>query len=197
MYTESKNGTKKLTTYQLTLTAVMAAVICVLGPISMAIPISPVPISLASMAVYLAVTVLGMRLGTLSCLIYLLLGLVGLPVFSGGSAGAAKLFGPTGGYLVGYLFLALIAGAFVGRYTENKWKSIAFAAPGMVLGTMVLYALGTAWLAYSAGMDFQAALWAGVIPFIPGDLVKMVIAVLLGSAVRGRLLRAGILEGNN
>ena len=197
MYTESKNGTKKLTTYQLTLTAVMAAVICVLGPISMAIPISPVPISLASMAVYLAVTVLGMKLGTLSCLIYLLLGLVGLPVFSGGSAGAAKLFGPTGGYLVGYLFLALIAGAFVGRYTENKWKSIAFAALGMVLGTMVLYALGTAWLAYSAGMDFQAALWAGVIPFIPGDLVKMVIAVLLGSAVRRRLLRAGILEGNN
>lgn len=197
MYTESKNGTKKLTTYQLTLTAVMAAVICVLGPISMAIPISPVPISLASMAVYLAVTVLGMKLGTLSCLIYLLLGLVGLPVFSGGGAGAAKLFGPTGGYLVGYLFLALIAGAFVGRYTENKWKSIAFAALGMVLGTMVLYALGTAWLAYSAGMDFQAALWAGVIPFIPGDLVKMVIAVLLGSAVRGRLLRAGILEGNN
>ena len=197
MYTESKNGTKKLTTYQLTLTAVMAAVIFVLGPISMAIPISPVPISLASMAVYLAVTVLGMKLGTLSCLIYLLLGLVGLPVFSGGSAGAAKLFGPTGGYLVGYLFLALIAGAFVGRYTENKWKSIAFAALGMVLGTMVLYALGTAWLAYSAGMDFQAALWAGVIPFIPGDLVKMVIAVLLGSAVRGRLLRAGILEGNN
>ena len=197
MYTESKNGTKKLTTYQLTLTAVMAAVICVLGPISMAIPISPVPISLASMAVYLAVTVLGMKLGTLSCLIYLLLGLVGLPVFSGGSAGAAKLFGPTGGYLVGYLFLALIAGAFVGRYTENKWKSIAFAALGMVLGTMVLYALGTAWLAYSAGMDFQAALWAGVIPFIPGDLVKMVIAVLLGSTVRGRLLRAGILEGNN
>ena len=197
MYTESKNGTKKLTTYQLTLTAVMAAVICVLGPISIAIPVSPVPISLGSMAVYLAVTVLGMKLGTLSCLIYLLLGLVGLPVFAGGSAGAAKLFGPTGGYLIGYLFLALIAGAFVGCFAENKWKNIAFAALGMILGTIVLYALGTAWLAYSAGMDFQAALWAGVIPFIPGDLVKMVIAVLLGSAVRGRLLRAGVLKGKN
>ena len=197
MYTESKNGTKKLTTYQLTLTAVMAAVICVLGPISIAIPVSPVPISLASMAVYLAVTVLGMKLGTLSCLIYLLLGLVGIPVFAGGSAGAAKLFGPTGGYLIGYLFLALIAGTFVGRFAENKWKNIAFAALGMILGTIVLYALGTAWLAYSAGMDFQAALWAGVIPFIPGDLVKMVIAVLLGSAVRGRLLRAGVLKGKN
>ena len=158
MYTESKNGTKKLTTYQLTLTAVMAAVICVLGPISMAIPISPVPISLASMAVYLAVTVLGMKLGTLSCLIYLLLGLVGLPVFSGGSAGAAKLFGPTGGYLVGYLFLALIAGAFVGRYTENKWKSIAFAALGMVLAIAFFVKLAMAYFDYRKHGQFE---WTG------------------------------------
>ena len=178
----------------MTLTAVMAAVICVLSPISLAIPVSPVPISLGSMAVYLAVTVLGMKLGTLSTLIYLLLGLVGLPVFAGYIGGAEKLFGPTGGYLIGYIFLALIAGAFVGRFAENKWKNIVFAAIGMILGTIVLYLIGTAWLAYSAGMEFQAALWAGVIPFIPGDLVKMVIAVLLGSAVRARLLRAGILN---
>ena len=109
MYTESKNGTKKLTTYQLTLTAVMAAVICVLGPISIAIPVSPVPISLASMAVYLAVTVLGMKLGTLSCLIYLLLGLVGLPVFAGGSAASAAVTGATGAAAAG---AAAGAGAF-------------------------------------------------------------------------------------
>lgn len=195
MHTESKNETKKLTTYQLTLTAVMAAVICVLGPISLALPFSPVPISLASMAVYLAVTVLGMKLGTLSCLIYLLLGLVGVPVFAGGSAGADKLFGPTGGYLIGYLFLAVIAGIFVDRPAESKGKNIAAAVLGMVLGTIVLYALGTAWLAYSAGMNFQAALWAGVIPFIPGDLVKMILAVLLGNTIRGRLIQAGILTG--
>ena len=197
MYTESKNGTKKLTTYQLTLTAVMAAVICVLGPISIAIPVSPVPISLGSMAVYLAVTVLGMKLGTLSCLIYLLLGLVGLPVFAGGSAGAAKLFGTDRRLPDRLPVPGADCGSFRGRFAENKWKNIAFAALGMILGTIVLYALGTAWLAYSAGMDFQAALWAGVIPFIPGDLVKMVIAVLLGSAVRGRLLRAGVLKGKN
>ena len=103
---------------------------------------------------------------------------------------------------------ALAAADDVADAVEQTWgdaseqiktvvDSVVFPALGMVLGTMVLYALGTAWLAYSAGMDFQAALWAGVIPFIPGDLVKMVIAVLLGSAVRGRLLRAGILEGNN
>lgn len=194
MNTESLKNKKKLTTYQLTLTAVMTAVICVLSPVSLNIPISPVPISLGSMAVYLTVTVLGTKLGTLSCGIYLLLGLVGLPVFAGGSAGADKLFGPTGGYLVGYLFLALIAGVFVGRFPEKKEKNIAFAMIGMVLGTIVLYILGSAWLAYSAGMNFQAALWAGVIPFIPGDLVKMVLAVLVGTVLRGRLLQAGLLN---
>ncbi len=194
MNTESLKNKKKLTTYQLTLTAVMTAVICVLSPVSLNIPISPVPISLGSMAVYLAVTVLGTKLGTLSCGIYLLLGLVGLPVFAGGSAGADKLFGPTGGYLIGYLFLALIAGVFVGRFPEKKEKNIAFAMIGMVLGTIVLYILGSAWLAYSAGMNFQAALWAGVIPFIPGDLVKMVLAVLVGTVLRGRLLQAGLLN---
>lgn len=195
-----QTATKKETALgirQMAMIGVMTAVTCIAAPFSIPIPVSPVPLSLTTFILYLSVYILGTRNAFISYVIYLLLGLVGLPVFSGGSAGAAKLFGPTGGYLVGYLFLALIAGAFVGRYTENKWKSIAFAALGMVLGTMVLYALGTAWLAYSAGMDFQAALWAGVIPFIPGDLVKMVIAVLLGSAVRGRLLRAGILEGNN
>lgn len=194
MNTESSKANKKLTTYQLTLTAVMTAVICVLSPISLSIPISPVPISLGSMAVYLAVTVLGMKLGTISCGLYLLLGLIGLPVYAGGSAGADKLFGPTGGYLIGFLFLALIAGAFVGRFPEKKGKNIAFAMAGMVLGTIVLYILGTAWLAYSAGMDFQAALWAGVIPFIPGDLVKMVAAVLVGNILRTRLLQAGLLN---
>ena len=76
---KTNQSTKKLTTHELTLTALMAAVLCILGPISLVIPVSPVPISLGSLAVYLAVTVLGARLGTLSCVIYLLLGLAGLP----------------------------------------------------------------------------------------------------------------------
>lgn len=192
---KTNQSAKKLTTYELTLTALMAAVICILGPVSLAIPVSPVPISLGSLAVYLAVTVLGAKLGTLSCVIYLLLGLAGLPVFAGYAGGAQKLLGPTGGYLIGYLFLAVIAGIFTGRKAGSKGMQYIQAMLGIILGTAVLYLFGTAWLAHTAGMDFYAALWAGVIPFIPGDLVKMIAAVLLGTTLRGSLLKAGLLRG--
>lgn len=95
---------KSMTTYQLVLTGVLTAVICILGPMTLMIPISPVPISLANLAICLSIVILGMKLGTLSCILYLLIGLAGLPVFSGFSGGIGKLAGPTGGYLVGYLF---------------------------------------------------------------------------------------------
>ena len=95
---------------QLALTGLMSAVICILGPISMNIPISPVPVSLGLLAIYFVLSVLGMKLGTLSVAIYILLGLVGLPVFTGFTGGPGKLFGPTGGYIVGYIFMALICG---------------------------------------------------------------------------------------
>lgn len=186
MYTESKNGTKKLTTYQLTLTAVMAAVICVLGPISMAIPISPVPISLASMAVYLAVTVLGMKLGTLSCLIYLLLGLVGLPVFSGFSGGFAKLAGPTGGYLIGFLFMIPLTGILFEKTGKSFWKQFG----AMVLGTLVCYLFGTVWLCLQLNLDFIGGLGVGVIPYLPGDTAKIILAALIGPAIVKALKRA-------
>lgn len=192
---KTNQSTKKLTTHELTLTALMAAVLCILGPISLVIPVSPVPISLGSLAVYLAVTVLGARLGTLSCVIYLLLGLAGLPVFAGYTGGAQKLLGPTGGYLIGYIFLAAIAGIFIGRDAGAKGKQYALALLGMILGTAVLYFFGTAWLAHTAGMGFYAALGAGVIPFIPGDLAKMIAADLLGTTLRNRLLQAGLLRG--
>ena len=81
---------------QMALVGLMAAVICILGPISLAIPISPVPISLGSMAVYFVVSVLGMKRGTISVIIYMLLGFAGLPVFSGFSGGAGKLFANCG-----------------------------------------------------------------------------------------------------
>ena len=186
MYTESKNGTKKLTTYQLTLTAVMAAVICVLGPISMAIPISPVPISLASMAVYLAVTVLGMKLGTLSCLIYLLLGLVGLPVFSGFSGGFAKLAGPTGGYLIGFLFMIPLTGILFEKTGKSFWKQFG----AMVLGTLVCYLFGTVWLCLQLNLDFIGGLGVGVIPYLPGDTAKIILAALIGPVIVKALKRA-------
>lgn len=186
---------KSMTTYQLALTAVMTAIICILGPMTLMIPVSPVPISLANLAICLSIVILGMKLGTLSCILYLLIGLIGLPVFSGFSGGIGKLAGPTGGYLVGYLFLALIGGFFVERFSGRNVKQRALQGVGLLLGTVVLYAFGTVWLAYMAGMNFTEALAAGVLPFIPGDLVKIFITLLVGSEVRARLLQAGYLNG--
>lgn len=177
-------------TKQLALTGLMAAVLCILGPISLPIPISPVPISLGTFAVFLTVYILGMKLGTISVCIYILLGLVGVPVFSGFSGGVGKVLGPTGGYIIGFLFMALIIGSFV-----DKWKTnFVLIAIGMVLGTAVCYLFGTVWLAKQAGMSFSAALAAGVIPFIPADIVKMILAVLIGHQVKVRLWKASILE---
>lgn len=176
----------KITVSEMALIAVMAAVTCIMGPLSIPIPFSLVPISLTNLAVYLAIYVLGCRRGTLSYLVYLLLGLVGMPVFSGFTGGVGKLFGPTGGYLLGFIFMALICGWAIDHFSCKLVPSFA----GMLLGTVVCYAFGTAWLAYQAGLTFVAALAAGVLPFIPGDLAKMVIAAVLGPQIRRRLEQA-------
>lgn len=171
---------------QLTLVGLMTAIICILGPISFPVPISPVPISLGTLAIYFVLTVLGMKLGTLSVLIYLLLGLAGLPVFTGFTGGPGKLFGPTGGYLIGYLFMALTAGFFL----DKKKSSLFLSVLGMLLGTAVLYLFGSVWLAYQASLTLPQALMAGVVPYLPGDLVKLVLAMFLGLQVRKRLPRS-------
>lgn len=181
-----------MNTKNLTLIGLMSAVLCILGPISLPIPVSPVPISLGMFAVYLTVYILGMKKGIISVCIYILLGLVGLPVFTAFGSGIGKVLGPTGGYLVGYLFIALVFGFFIDKWKTNQ--ALIFA--GMILGTAICYLLGTVWLARQGGMSFLAALAAGVIPFIPGDLAKIIITMLVASPVRRALWKAGILENN-
>lgn len=170
--------------YKLTTTALMAAIICILG--SLSIPIGAVPISFSSLAIFLALYAIGMKFGTVSYAVYLLIGLCGVPVFSGFSGGPAKLFGPTGGYLIGFIFMAVISGWFIDRYTERKWMCFL----GMLIGTVVLYSFGTAWLAYQAQLSFTAALAVGVLPFIPGDLIKIGIVIFVGPQIRKRLVRS-------
>ncbi len=179
-------NTKKLSTRQLTLIWVMTAVICVLGPLSL--PIGIVPISLTNLAIYFAVYVLGGKRGTLSYIVYLFIGLVGIPVFSGFSGGFPKLFGPTGGYLIGFIFMAFISGIFIDKFSNKIYMGFL----GMVLGTIVTYIFGTAWLAYEAHMAFIKALAVGVLPFIPGDIVKIIIASLIGPKIKKRLISAGL-----
>ena len=159
---------------EMTITALMAAVICVLGPIS--VPIGPVPISLTNLAIYFVLYAVGTKRGLSAFLIYLLLGLAGLPVFSGFTGGPQKLFGPTGGYIIGFLGMTLVAGLFIDRFTEKRIRCIL----GMFLATLIPYVLGTLWLAVSAHMTFKAALAAGVLPFVWEDVLKMAAAAALG-----------------
>lgn len=169
----------------LVLTALMTACICVAAPFS--VPIGPVPISLATFVLMISVYVLGAKMSLVSCVLYLLLGLVGLPVFSGFSAGAAKLAGPTGGYLIGYIFLILISGIFA----EKSGFKAVWCVLGFVIGTAVLYAVGTAWLKISTGTTVKAALLSGTVLFLPGDAVKIAAAVIIGSRLRRAIRKNG------
>ena len=164
---------KKLTTYQMAVTAVMAAVLCVLGPLT--VPIGAVPISLANFVICLTAWLLGPKFGTLSVVLYLALGTIGIPVFSGYGAGLAKLAGPTGGYLVGYLLLAFIGGMFIEKSKGNPVVS----AVGLVLGDAACYVLGTIWFMVLTGLDLPTSLTYCVIPYLPGDVIKIALASLL------------------
>lgn len=167
-------------TYTLAITALMAAVICVVAPIS--IPIGPVPISLTNFAIYLALYVLDWKKGTISYLIYLLIGLIGLPVFSGFTGGIAKLAGPTGGYIIGFIPMAIIAGLAIDKF-KPRWIHLL----GMIIGTVVCYAFGTLWFCLQSGSDVLSALSLCVFPFIPVDLIKMIIVISFAPIIRKKL----------
>lgn len=181
---------KKITTYQITVTAIFAALMCIFGPMS--VPIGPVPISLTNFVIYIAVFVLGTKLGTLSFVVYLLLGAFGLPVFSGFAGGVGKLVGPTGGYLVGFIPMALICGFFITKFFNKKH----IVAIGMVFATLVVYALGTVWFVFQMKCDVLYALTVCVFPFLIGDAIKIAISIVLGSILRKRLLQMGLIESS-
>ncbi len=165
----------------MTSVAMMTALMCLLGPVM--IPVGPIPFSLQVLTVCLSVSVLGMKRGTLAVLLYLLIGFAGLPVFAGFSGGPATLLGPTGGFLAGFLPLALIGGWFVSRFRSSG----AMQFVGMALGLAVLYGLGTAWLVFSSGLAWGKALKVAVYPFVLVDTAKVLMALFFGKIIRKRL----------
>ena len=164
----------------MTLTAVMAALICIAGPLTIAA--GPVPLSLATFAVYLAGAILGKKWGTVSVGLYLLIGIIGVPVFSGFSGGFQKLADVTGGYLIGYLPCAFLSGLGTERAEQAGKRWILPLM--MVLGTAVLYTVGTAWFMIQTGNGLGAALGLCVLPFLPGDVAKIIAATLLAGPVK-------------
>lgn len=172
--------------YSQTMTGVMAALIAAVSPF--AITIGPIPLSFCTLMLYLTPYVLGWRRSAGATLIFILLGVVGMPVFTGFQGGIGKVLGPTGGYIAGYIPLAILTGLAIQFFPKNRGLQFL----GMVAATVVLYALGTVWFCVQSQSDLQKALGLCVLPFIPGDLIKMVVAMILGPELRKRLEKAGI-----
>lgn len=160
--------------------ALMTAVLAVIGPFSIPLPFSPVPISLQSFGVHLVAVILGAKFGTLSYGIYYLLALVGVPVLSQLRGGFSVLVGPTGGYLLGFFLVTLISGYAVNRWYKEKLKAQAV----MILGTLLSNVIGTLWLMAQLKLGLKDALIAGFFPFILGDLLKTILAFHLGLLIR-------------
>ena len=138
------------------------------------IPIGPVPVVLANFFVILSGAVLGAKWGGASVGLYLLLGVVGLPVFAGGG-GLAYLTGPTGGYLIGYLPASIL----VGLITVRKTRTVAANLIGLFSGAIIIYLLGVPWLKVALDKTWPEAFTIGMLPFLPGDAAKVFGAFLV------------------
>lgn len=184
-----ENKTRFFDLKNMVLMALFAALTCVLAPFS--VPIGPVPISLTNLVIYFSVFVLGWQRATITYIVYLLLGMAGLPVFSGFEGGMGKIAGPTGGYLIGFILMTILCGLFIEIHTEKPAMKYLFGFVGMVLGTAVAYAFGTAWFCFSTGTGLWAALVICVFPFIVGDLVKIVLALAVAPTLAKQIKKIG------
>jgi len=168
--------------------AVFAAVLCILSPI--AVFIGPVPVTLQMFGVLLAAVVLGAKKGVIAVTVYILLGFFGLPVFSGGKAGAGVLLGPTGGYIVACIPAAFIMGLLCSNKLINREIKLATGIVAGLISVFVCYVCGTVWYANVLNVDFKQAISVCVLPFVPVDMVKIVFAVVFGRAIKRNLLKS-------
>lgn len=160
------------------LACLFAALISVGAYIAIPLPGTPVPIVLQNLFIMLSALLLGPAWGLAATAIYLCLGALGLPVFAGGTGGAARFLGPTGGFLVGYLPAVLVMGLISGLGAKRRWWRDALA---LLAGTCLIYACGIPWLRFAIKGSWEKALSAGLIPFLPGDAIKMALALPLAS----------------
>jgi biotin transport system substrate-specific component len=164
---------QKLTVQEMTTMALLAALLCVSSYISIRLPFSAVPITAQSLVINLIALLMKPKKAGLTVGIWILLGLVGLPVFSGGNSGFGVLAGATGGYVIGYLAAAILISLVRGKknhYVRNMVSVIAIGIP-------VIYAVGVPWMKLVLGLDWKTAVLTGLVPFLVGDLIKAVASV--------------------
>lgn len=171
---------KKTALKKTILTALFAALIAAGAFIR--IPLPPVPITLQTLFALCAGLLLPVSVSLSSVLVYLFLGAVGLPIFTSGG-GIAALTGPTGGYLIGLIPAVIVAGLMM----KKKDAGFAYILLTALLATIALYIPGLAWLGYSRSLSFTATLTAGLVPFIVGDVIKLLVASAAALKVRGQV----------
>ena len=178
----------KLSTRDLIITALFTALTSVGGFIS--IPLGPVPITLQTLFVVLSGLILGGKLGAISQITYVILGLIGLPVFSGGSGGLTSVVSPTFGFLLSFIVAAYV----IGKLTEKN-KSISRIISSVILGSFIIYIIGVPYFYFiftnylGKSINFYSALKYSCIPFIPGDIIKAIVSIILAKQLIPRLSR--------
>ncbi len=166
---------------KIVLIAILAAIICVFAPFS--VPAGPIPISLSTFAIYIVSCSVSPKYSVPAVAVYILIGAVGLPVFSSFTGGLQCIAGYTGGYIIGYIPCAF----FIGFMTEKlRGKKIIFPI-SMLIGTAVCYLFGTMWYMYRAETGFAEAAAVCVLPFFIGDIIKITAASLIGITLNQRL----------
>ena len=182
----STNAASNLNLRMTVYCALFTALIIIGGYVSIPIPVGPVPIVLTDFFVMVAGLFLGWKHGLVCVTLYVALGTLGMPVFAGGSAGLAILFGPTGGYLFGYLLMVTVIG-----FITSKMKPSAFTyLSALIIGNILLYLVGVPWLKVVTNMSWAAALAAGLTPFIIGIVIKIAVAAALARALLPRFKQA-------
>lgn len=170
-------------TRDLAFIALFAAIMVVLGFFPLIeVPFLPVPITAQSLGVMLAGSIIGARRGFLAVLLFVVLAVIGLPVLAGGRGGLGVLLGPTGGYLVAYPIGAFVVGLLTERFWRRYNLLLAIVA-NVVGGVLVVYLIGIPWLMVVAQLPLPTALGGSLI-FLPGDLLKVVVAAAAAVAVR-------------
>lgn len=172
----------KLSTRQIILCGLFAALISILAQISIPLPFTTVPFTLQIFGIAITGLILGSKCGFISTLIYLILGAIGIPVFANFAGGISVLFGPTGGFLLGYPLMAFIIG-----YAKEKFNSNFITSISMILGLAIVYTLGTIMFSFITGNTILQSLIYCVVPFIAVDILKLILAYIIGETVCKRV----------
>lgn len=177
----SNTKTKKVIhlTKDLTSIALMLALICIMAQIVIPLPFSPVSITLATLGVFITCAVFGFK-GLIAVICYVIAGAIGLPVFAGFQGGLGVLTGPTGGYIIGYIFCGISVASLSGK--GRLWLLVS-----LICGFFLCSVSGCLWYMYIAKADLWKAVLLTIVPFIPGDVLKMILTVIFAPKFRKAL----------